>query len=82
MSNVSTSAFIADKEFRTKLKTERLKRNLSKKALAEKSGMSVSTVVRIESSEDPVNYTNILKYLDALDLQLTITEKPAYMVDE
>lgn len=82
MSNTSTSAFIADKEFRTKLKTERLKKNLSQKALAEKSGMSVSTVVRIESSEDPVNYTNILKYLDALDLQLTITEKPTYMVDE
>lgn len=82
MSDMTTSAFIADNEFRNRLKIERAKRNLSQSELAEKSGLSVSTVGRIENSDKAVDYLSMLKYIDALGLELVLKEKPTYMVDE
>lgn len=82
MSDMTTSAFIADNEFRNRLKIERAKRNLSQSELAEKSGLSVSTVGRIENSDKAVDYLSMLKYVDALGLELVLKEKPTYMVDE
>ena len=82
MSDMTTSAFIADNEFRNRLKIERAKRNLSQSELAEKSGLSVSTVGRIENSDKAVDYLSMLKYVDALGLDLVLKEKPTYMVDE
>ena len=80
--SLTTSAFIADHEFRNSLKIERAKRHLSQAALAEKCGLSVSTIGRIENSDKPVDYMSMLRYIDALGLQLALKEKPSYMVDE
>lgn len=81
MAKMNTSEFIADREFRFKLKIERMKQHMSQSELADKSGLSRGTISSIENPDKSVEYMSVLKYLDALGLELSFKSKPEYMKD-
>lgn len=78
----TTSEFIADRQFRTKLKMERVKAHMTQADVAAKSGLSRVTVGNIENPDRSVEYLSVLKYIDALDLELELVKKPDYMIDK
>lgn len=58
------------KQFGDKVREERLKRNLSQEALAERAGVHRTYIGMIERAEKNITLTNIEKIADALDLEV------------
>jgi transcriptional regulator with XRE-family HTH domain len=81
MCNSSTSEFIADYTFRHDLKIARKKAHISQEEVSKRTGLSISAISRIENSEADVLHSSILKYVDALGLQINLGPKPEYMMD-
>lgn len=58
------------KQFGDKVREERLKRNLSQEALAERAGVHRTYIGMIERAEKNITLTNIEKIANALDLEI------------
>jgi transcriptional regulator with XRE-family HTH domain len=55
------------KEFGRRIKDERLSQNIKRESLSEQTGVSISTIDRIEKGED-VKFSNIIRILQGLGL--------------
>lgn len=79
---MNTSEFIANREFREDLKIARIKSHMTQKEVSDISKLSISTIVNIENPDKAVEYTSILKYIDAIGYELKLVEKPEFMKDK
>lgn len=79
---MNTSEFIANREFREDLKIARLRSHMTQKEVADISRMSISTICNIENPDKSIEYTSLLKYLDAIGYELKLAEKPEFMKDK
>ena len=79
---MNTSEFIANREFREDIKIARLKSHMTQKELAEKSGLSISTICNIENPDKYIEFISLLKYLDAIGYELNINKKLDCMCDD
>lgn len=79
---MDVSEYIANREFREDLKLARLRKHLTQKQVAERTGLSAHTIGDIENPEKFVNFYSILMYIDALGYEIQLVPKPACMVDD
>lgn len=73
----NTDAFLQDAFLRMDLIKVRKSKGLSQKDIAEKSGLSISTISNIENTKDQRSYTirSLVLYADSLGYEITMRKK-------
>lgn len=75
---MSIDVFINDNIFRNRILDIRKKSGLTQQQVSEITGLSISTIRRIEDPEENVQYRNILIYLDCIGYELNVRKKEDY----
>lgn len=71
----NTEVFLQDKFLRMKLADVRHSKGYTQKEIAEKCGLSVSTISNIESGENSYTTRSLIMYAEALGYEIIVKKK-------
>ena len=71
----NTDVFLQDKFIRMKLADVRHSKGYTQKEIADKCGLSISTISNIESGENSYTTRSLIMYAEALGYELSIKRK-------